>query len=255
MSPARVATLLAAALLCVAAHAADKITTQVSGLPFEATEGTALSFTVASEVAQDLGTVPLHVEMKNRDNIVLAGETRQVSGSGKQEVAFALPMRDAQTEVNFAIWYGEDWREALVPIIHTEFVTILTAQQAAAVSAKRSQAEEWVAKMKPQLPVGGGVALLVDDLPGFDRGLAERVGQGLRGRGLPVIELTAEQVANLGILTADHFSTLVLTSSQVYPADGGRALERFARNAHSRLLFARPLSDDPQEVRHAVEHL
>ena len=34
-----------------------------------------------------------------------------------------------------------------------------------------------------------------------------------------------------------------------------RALERFARNAHSRLLFARPLSDDPQEVRHAVEHL
>ncbi len=33
------------------------------------------------------------------------------------------------------------------------------------------------------------------------------------------------------------------------------AFERFARNGHTRFLFARPLSDDPEEVRHALEHL
>lgn len=33
------------------------------------------------------------------------------------------------------------------------------------------------------------------------------------------------------------------------------AFERFARNGHTRFLFARPLSDDPEEVRHAIEHL
>lgn len=33
------------------------------------------------------------------------------------------------------------------------------------------------------------------------------------------------------------------------------AFERFARNGHTRFLFTRPLSDTPEEVRHAIEHL
>jgi multimeric flavodoxin WrbA len=33
------------------------------------------------------------------------------------------------------------------------------------------------------------------------------------------------------------------------------AFERFARNGHTKFLFARPLGDDSGEVRHAIEHL
>ncbi len=240
MTPAR---LLAACLtvLCLScASAAEKITSQVEGLPFEAVEGSQVSFSVTHVVSAELATVTLHVEMKNRPNTVLAAEVREVSGEGKTEFAFPVPAREAENEVNFAIWYGEDWRQALVPIIHTEFVSIITAQQAAAAEAERERAAEWVAKMRQVLPAEGAVAILVDDLPGLDRELATRVAVDLRARNVPLVELAAEDVCNAGILSPEHFRALVLTSSAAYPAEGGRVLERFLAEGGDLIALGAP---------------
>lgn len=206
---------------------ADKIVTEISPLPFDVLEGAPLQIRINYDVAPELGTVRLHVELKNPANVVLAAQVAEVSGKGSREFVFLAPSRADEAELRFAVWYGEVWTQALVPIIHTEPIAILSQVEAGKVEAMETAAEKWREQMRPQIPSGGAVAVLVDDFPGFDRGTAERLCQALEAHGIKTIPISGEEVCNPAILSGDHFRMLLLPDAQVFPEDGGRTLERF----------------------------
>lgn len=227
------------------AAGAEKITTTVTGLPYEVVEKGRLSVTVQYEVAADLGQVRLHVELKNPRNIVLAGQTAEVSGKGAREFIFDVPSRAEESEIRFAVWYGEVWTAALVPIIHTEPIAILSAEEGRELSAREAEGQRWCETMKPQIPEGGAAALLVDDFPGFDRGLADAMRAALEAQGLTVLPLNGEEVGNPTILAPANFHTLVLTSSAVFPLDATRALERFLAEGGDVIALGAPAFREP----------
>jgi hypothetical protein len=214
-------------ILAVSCLAKDKIETAVASYPADAVEGAPFSFVVNYDIDPALGQVDLHVELKNPKQIVLTAQVFRVSGRGSKTVTFTAPTRAAETVIFFAIWYGEVWTAAIVPIIQTDNVRIISQADAALLERRRTAAEGWRQRMKTQIPEGGATAILIDDLPGLDQALARQVMDRLKAEGLAVVPLTAEEVANPFLLTTETFHTLVLTDAEVYPADGGPALERF----------------------------
>lgn len=232
--------LLSAGILC----AADRISTTVADLPLEVVEEGAISFTIEYEVAPDLGEVPLRVEMKNPRHIVLQQETATVAGKGSREVTFTAPLRREEAEVMFAVWYGQVWTQALAPIIHTERVAIITREDAARMATQEEAGRQWAERHRDELADGPVAGVLVDDLPGFDADLARRAIARLQAEGLPTLTLNAEEVCNAAILTPEHFHVLVLTSSAVYPAEGGRALERFLASGGDIIALGAPAFRD-----------
>lgn len=223
----------------VAAPAQPAPTAALVDLPFDSVEGSPLTFTVKYAVPDRFGHVPLHVEMKGRGPEVLAAEVARVTGKGNRRFTFITPGRNQQPTVHFAVWYGKVWYRALAPIIRSDPVTILSRRQAAQVKQQQAEAARWYARMKDRLPPGGAVAMLVDDLPGFDKELAAAVAASLRAAGLAVLPLSAAQICNADILSTRYFHTLVLTSSRVYPTAGARAFTRFlAKGGHVVALTA-----------------
>jgi hypothetical protein len=210
-----------------AAEPKQPITTSLTGVPFEVVEGGEVAFTVNCDVDRALGEVQLHVEMKGRGPEVLQSQVVKVAGKGTQAFTFPVPPRSETDSLTFAVWYGEVWNQAIVPIIATDSVAVLSREDAEKRSQQQATGDRWREKMSSEIPAGGAVAMLVDGLPGFDRGLAERVAARLTREGLKVVALDSEQVCNPFVLNTDSFHTLVLSSSQVYPAEGGPALERF----------------------------
>ncbi|NCO92694.1 MAG: hypothetical protein COZ06_24435 [Armatimonadetes bacterium CG_4_10_14_3_um_filter_66_18] len=204
-----------------------KITTTLTGVPFEVVEGGEVAFTVNHDVARALGDVQLHVEMKGRGPDVLESQVVKVAGKGAQAFTFPVPPRNGTDLLTFAVWYGEVWTEAIVPIMTTDSIAVLSKEDAEKRSQQQATGERWREESKGVIPAEGAVAMLVDALPGFDRDLADRVAARLEKAELKVLALDSEQVCNPFILSVDNFHTFVLTSSQVYPADGGPALDRF----------------------------
>jgi hypothetical protein len=239
---------LVALTLCTAlcaASAAEKITSKISGLPDGAVEGQPFSLTVDYDVAPDLGEVPLHVELKNPRQIVLVNQIAPVQGKGTKSFTFVAPKAADEKEIFFAVWYGQVWTEAIVPIIQTESVLVLSIEDAGKLQAQKQAAEGWRTAMQGKIPEGGAVAVLVDDLPGLDRDLAAKVAERFTAAGLKAINLSADEVSNSGILTKANFHTLALVSPQAYPVEGVRALEKYLGQGGNIIALGAPAFRTP----------
>jgi len=225
---------------------AETIPTTVRGLPLDVIEAQPLRATIAYDVPAGLGAVRLHVEMKSpRHNIVLRGQQFTVQGKGEVVTELAAPARHEEPTVYLAIWYGEVWTAAIGPIMTTDTVAVLSTADAAAARAQQKAALAWRHEHAAALPAGGVAAVLTDDLPGLDVGYARRVQAALEQAGLRTVALTAEQVANPGLLTTDHFHTLVLPNCAVYPASGARAFARFIAQGGDVIALGAPAFRQP----------
>ena len=237
----RICAILAAALFACAGFAADKITQTISGIPAEVVEGQPLPITVDYDIAPELGEVTLHVELKTpRNAVVLSGDAAQVSGKGRKSFALPAPKRADETEVFYAVWYGPVWTQAIIPIITTDPVAVITPEDEFRTAARHAAADAWQEQHKAEIPAGGAVGVLLDNMPGLDKALAASVSKRLTAEGLTVIPLSAEDVCNVGILTRAHFRTLALTSAQVYPAEGAKPLERYLAQGGNILALNTP---------------
>lgn len=225
---------------------AQTIPTTVRDLPLEVAETQPLRATIAYDVPAKLGAVHLHVEMKSpRHSTVLRSQVFTVQGKGEVAAALDAPTRNEEATVFLAYWYGEVWTDTIGPIMTTDPVAVLSAADAAAARAQEAAAMAWRKEHASTLPAGGVTAVLVDDLPGLEAGFAKRVQGALEQAGLPTVALTAEQVANPGLLTTDHFHTLVLPNSAVYPAAGARAFERFLVQGGDVIALGAPAFREP----------
>jgi hypothetical protein len=84
------------------------------------------------------------------------------------------------------------------------------------------------------------VAVLRDDLPGFDDPRAQHVISVLEDAGFSVKTLNAVELANPAIFNTSRFESLVLTSSAVFPAEAVESLDMFLnRGGDMTLLGAR----------------
>ena len=235
-----VAFVMLAVLMCARGFGDDEITTTITDLPTEVVEGGEITLTVNYDIAPGLGQVPLRVELKNFKHIVLTGQRAIVGGKGRRSFTFTAPKRAEEAAIMFAVWYGMDWRQAIVPIIQTDRIAILSQQEAAKLEALKVAAKRWRERQKEELAEGPRLAVLVDDLPGFNHKLAERMMERLKQQGLRPMAVTAEEVANPHILTPEHFHGLALTSSRVYPSNGAYALERFLAGGGDLIALGTP---------------
>ncbi len=221
--------------------AAEKVTVRLSNLPVTVVERQPLPLTVAYEVAPELGEVTLHVEMKSpRHSIVLASQTARVRGRGETQISMPAPLRSQESEVLYAVWFGEVWTESLVPIQFTDTVAVITEADAATLAVQERDGERWRSTMQERVANGGALGVLDDDLPGFDRALAGRVAARMEAGGLPTVRLSADDVCNPYILNRNNVHTLVLPTAAVYPLAGVRALERFLAEGGSVIALGTP---------------
>lgn len=237
----RTAGLLLCLGVTVAGLAAERITVHLSSLPVIVIEGQPLPLTIAYDIAPELGEVTLHLEMKSpRHSIVLAAQTARVRGKGETTLSAPAPLRSQESEVLYAVWFGDVWTEAIVPIQFTEAVAVITREDAAVLAEQDNEARRWRETMAARLGPGGSLAVLDDDLPGFDRALAARVVARMESGGLPAVRLSATEACNPYILTRTNVHTLVLPTSAVYPLAGVRALERFLADGGSVIALGTP---------------
>lgn len=241
MNPLRVVILLLAcwvvpALAQALAPAVERSNSEIPDLPTDVLEGQDFTVTVHYELAPEVGPATLHVELKNAQEEVLTWQTAQVAGKGQKAFTFKAPLRKAAARVKFAVWFGEVWTASIGPIIQSPDVDVLAGQEAAKLAALRAAAEGWRARMKEQLAGGPVAAVLVDDLPGLDRELADMLLARLRDAGMTAVPLTVEEATNRFLLRQGNISLLVLTSARVFPMEGVQAIQQYL--AHGGNLIA-----------------
>ena len=89
------------------------------------------------------------------------------------------------------------------------------------------------------------VAVLDDDLPGFDREFVKVLVGELRKTGCEVTMLSAAQVCDQSTLSPTTFFLYVIPHCRTYPAAGLDALIAFASGRGHVLFLGGPLLDDP----------
>jgi hypothetical protein len=89
------------------------------------------------------------------------------------------------------------------------------------------------------------VAILKDDLPGLDTGIAEAVAATLREVGLHTEFLSADAVCDGQRLNAGRYFLYVLPRTSCYPSAGVDVLEGYLRDKGSLLILGVPPSDNP----------
>lgn len=219
-------TLVAAAsLLWVTGASCGPVETKVGSLPTALQEGTRFVLQVQTKLAPDLRPPKMHVELKNDAGVVQSYHVDAVTGS--REFPFTIPPRSEAPEIHFAVWYGETWQDPVVPIVFTPRVRVMTAAEVAMIVKQQEQAATWRTAHAAELEKGPVVGVLRDDLPAFDRRLAERILALLGARGLTAVPLTAQEVCNPALLVPGNIRTLLLPQCRVFPVDGGRAVESY----------------------------
>jgi hypothetical protein len=89
------------------------------------------------------------------------------------------------------------------------------------------------------------VALLRDDLPGYDSQLADAITSALEQFGFEVSHLTTSDAGNRKVLSADQFFLYIVPNCRTYPADALDTLLEFSRNRGHLLMLGGPLLDNP----------
>ena len=92
---------------------------------------------------------------------------------------------------------------------------------------------------------GTSVAVLDDDLPGFDRELVKMLVGELRKTGCEVTTLSAVEVCDQSTLSPTTFFLYVIPQCRTYPAAGLDALIAFASGRGHVLFLGGPFLDDP----------
>ena len=89
------------------------------------------------------------------------------------------------------------------------------------------------------------VAILDDDLPGFDRAFVKRLAAELTEAGCDVATLSASQVCDAKILSPDKYFLYVIPQCRTYPAAGLDPLMAYASRRGHVLFLGGPFLDDP----------
>lgn len=92
---------------------------------------------------------------------------------------------------------------------------------------------------------GVSIAILDDDLPGFDRATVKSIAEELRKADFKVETLTASQSCDPGTLSPEKYFLYIIPQCRTYPAAGLDALTRFARGRGHVLFLGGPFLDDP----------
>lgn len=218
---------LAQATTCGFVAAPDRV---VERRPFE--------IKVRYEVAQ--GEARLNCELKDLTHLVLESQRAVISGRGELTFAFTAPPFQQTREILVALWLGEDWRQPLSAIVHTEPIRVVTQAMADMWAAQQEAAPRVLRQIGWERSERGNVAVLCDDMPGHDRGLSELYAQAVADAGVSVSRLTGEQIANPYLLTPEHFDVLILPGAQSFPAAAVESLLSFLRQGGDLIALGAP---------------
>jgi nitroreductase len=139
----------------------------------------------------------LHCELKNTANVVIGGQTAEVTGEGTREFTLQAPARSAASELLVGVWLGEEWQKALAPIRHTPVIRVVSHAEQRRLDAMQSEAQTTLARLGYRRSAAGNIALLDDDLPGLDRRAPRLLADALGRRGFAVTRLDAAALAIL----------------------------------------------------------
>jgi len=94
-------------------------------------------------------------------------------------------------------------------------------------------------------PQTSPVAILIDDLPGFDKASAQFLATALRSEGLKVVPLTADAASDSATLSPARFSLYVIPNAKVYPASGRKALAAYLKAGGNLMILGGPAFSEP----------
>lgn len=228
-------------LLCLAPAFAQQTTCTITAAPGAVVEGRDFQVTAGYEIAA--GEAHLHAELKNTDHIVLKAQVVAVTGAGEQTLTLTAPAYAEAKTILVAVWLGEDWRQPLAPILHTEPIRVVTQAMADAQEKLRADAPRILEKLGWQRSPGGNIALLRDELAGSDPAVVDRYRAALEAQGAKVTSLTAEQLANPYLLAADRFDALLLVNARVVPASALDPAMDFLRSGGDLIAVGAPTFD------------
>jgi hypothetical protein len=228
------------------AQAPAKIDTTVTGYPAEVAEAAMFTFTINYDIDTALGEVKLNVELKHPWYGITTSQDFKVSGKGSKAVTFAAPDNDAGT-FTFVIWYGDKTATPIVPALTLLDIKCGTMADGVKFEQQRKAGEEWLARMKAQIPEGGAIGVTIDDLPDLDRAFAQQLVDKLKAMGLAAIPLSADETDNPYILTRDSFHTLIAMNSGQYPVEGSWAITRFLASRGNLIALNTPAFRTPME--------
>ncbi len=202
--------------------------------------------TVTIEVAYSGIEAParLHCEMKGDSPEVIGSRIVEVVGEGAETFQFEAPGLEQSSTVHWAVWLGEDWQSPAAPIAYTETIRILSAKEARRLEEMAAAVEDQLAAAGYSWSERGNVAVLVDDLPGFDRALADTYAAVLAER-FSVTLLDGEAVSNPSLLTPERFDLLVLATVNSFPAYGAGAIGSYVEAGGHLLVLGGPAFEMP----------
>lgn len=236
-------TVLAAAALplCLAGARAADYEVSFVGQPTSVVEGQTLEIAVGYAAASQ---ARLHCQLKDDANVVLEEATEVVEGQGERTFALHAPARADKAQVRVAIWMGEDWREPLSTILHSEPIRVLSAREAETLDRQRAEVDGLLAQVAYRDAVGGNVALLDANLPGIDKALIDRYAEALASSGCAVTRLSAEMLANPFLVTPERFDILMLIQPTVFPAECIGTVRAYAEGGGDLVVLGGPAFRD-----------
>jgi hypothetical protein len=119
---------------------------------------------------------------------------------------------------------------ALIACVHLGVPSVVAADSAAAAKPSETKA---------------AIAVLDDDLPGFDRTVVKSLVEELRKADFTIETLTAQQVCDPGRLSPGKFFLYIIPQCRTYPAAGLDSLTRFTQGRGHVLFLGGPFLDDP----------
>ncbi|HSV75272.1 MAG TPA: hypothetical protein VLH79_16070 [Chthonomonadales bacterium] len=211
-------------------------------LPTEVVEGAELRFRVAYRVPAERGTVKLHAEMKALDNVVHAGVVREVSGAGLTDISIPVPVGVLRGELVVALWFGEDWRRAHAPAVHSRVVRALTIAEAQAAEAAQVESVRIRERLglRPDAPA---VAIVTGGWAGRDARLTELTRQSVEAVGLRTVLIGPHDLANPAVLRPAEARMLIIPDAHVYPGAGLAGLDRYLRAGGHLIALGAPAFD------------
>jgi hypothetical protein len=212
------------------------------GLPEEVVEGQFLRFRVVYRVPESAGTVRLNIEIKDTRNVVHLAERRQVRGAGTADVALKIPADKFRGSLLAAVWFGEDWRQPLAPILHSRPVTVLTRNQADIL--ERAAREAVGIRRRLGLREGRPVtAVLSGGWAGRDAAMARNYQRALQAAGVPAVLIGPDEIANPSVLNARYVKMLVIPQAPLFPGPALPPLERYLRRGGHLIALGAPAFD------------
>lgn len=212
---------------------------EVEGFPHEAFEGQPLIFRIRYSAPEP---VLLHVELKDRENVVHSSLVRQVSGTGTLPVQIPVPEGVFRGSLMVAVWMGEDWRQPRADIVHTEAIPVYTAAE----FQRQKSLEKRAADIRKRLglsPQRPAVVVLSGGWAGRSKELAEAYRAEMEKAGLRSVIVGPWEITTPGVLDPRWIRLFVIPEAQVFPGEAILPLDRYLRRGGNLLALGGPAMD------------